>query len=358
MTRLHLKYVQSFGGYHYFRRPGVKRVPLPGIVGSAEFMEAYQAALGSAPEPIGVGRSKPGTVAAAVASYYASAAFRDLAPGTQAARRSVLDPFRRQQGDKSIGAMPRKFIEAMLDTMTPATAQGWRKGLRALMQHCVKLELVREDPTLGIRLRPIRSDGHHTWSEDEISAFEAHHPIGSKARLALALGLHTGQRRGDCIGMGPQHVRNGMLRVKQRKTGTVLMIPVHPELQAVFDAAAGGHLTFLTTMNGKPYSARGFAQWFARMCAAAGLPPRCTFHGLRKAACRRLAEAGCSASEIASISGHRTLKEVSRYTSAADQERLARNAMKRNIEATPTVNTDQNLTNQADNSLPELRKKS
>jgi hypothetical protein len=31
--------------------------------------------------------------------------------------------------------------------MTPATAQGWRKALRGLMQHCLKLELVREDVT-------------------------------------------------------------------------------------------------------------------------------------------------------------------------------------------------------------------
>jgi hypothetical protein len=37
-----------------------------------------------------------------------------------------------------------------------------------------------------------------------------------------------------------------------------------------------------------------------------------------KAACRRLAEAGCSANEIMSISGHATLKELVRYTAAAD----------------------------------------
>jgi hypothetical protein len=47
---------------------------------------------------------------------------------------------------------------------------------------------------------------------------------------------------------------------------------------------------------------------------------------LRKAACRRLAEHGCSANEIMSISGHTTMKEIVRYTVAADQARLARNA--------------------------------
>jgi integrase len=63
------------------------------------------------------------------------------------------------------------------------------------------------------------------------------------------------------------------------------------------------------------------------------LPRECTFHGLRKAACRRLAEAGCTVHEIAAISGHATLKEVERYTKAADQLRLARAAMARTMAA-------------------------
>jgi integrase len=62
-------------------------------------------------------------------------------------------------------------------------------------------------------------------------------------------------------------------------------------------------------------------------CNEAGLPEHCAAHGLRKAACRRLAEAGCSANVIASISGHTTLTEVARYTKAADQERMAREGM-------------------------------
>jgi len=53
----------------------------------------------------------------------------------------------------------------------------------------------------------------------------------------------------------------------------------------------------------------------------------CSAHGLRKAAARRLAEAGCSAHEIAAITGHATLREVARYTEAADRRKLAASAM-------------------------------
>jgi hypothetical protein len=59
MTKLHLKFVQSFDGYHYFRRRGSPRIPLPGIVGSAEFMAAYQAALASTPISIGADKRPP-----------------------------------------------------------------------------------------------------------------------------------------------------------------------------------------------------------------------------------------------------------------------------------------------------------
>jgi integrase len=59
-------------------------------------------------------------------------------------------------------------------------------------------------------------------------------------------------------------------------------------------------------------------------CRAARMPAKCSFHGLRKAACRRLAEAGCSVNEIAAISGHATLREVQRYTQAVDQERMTK----------------------------------
>src|SRR5262249_59460237 len=80
MTKLRLRYVQAWCDrdgrvFHYFRHRGSPRVRLPGLPGSTEFMRAYQDALGSAPEPVGVSRSKPGSVSAAIASYYGSQAF-------------------------------------------------------------------------------------------------------------------------------------------------------------------------------------------------------------------------------------------------------------------------------------------
>src|SRR5262245_48689433 len=97
--------------YYYFRRKGYPSAPLPGHPGSAEFELACQAALGTPPAAIGVGRNRPGSIAHAVASYFGSTEFGNLSPNTRAIRRVLLEKFRRDHGDMPIATMPRRFVE-------------------------------------------------------------------------------------------------------------------------------------------------------------------------------------------------------------------------------------------------------
>jgi integrase len=244
-------------------------------------------------------------------------------------RRAILERFRERHGTLPIGGMERRHILALLDGMAPFAARNWLKAIRGLLHHCVNHEILRQDPTQGIRLPRTKSEGIHTWTEDEIAIYEAKHAIGTKPRLALALGLYTGQRRGDVVRMGLQHIREGTIAVRQQKTRASLSIPLHEELRAVLDGTPCGHLTLLVTKTGKSYAANDFSEQFRAWCNEAGLPPACSFHGLRKAACRRLAEAGCTPHEIAAITGHKSLREIERYTRAVDHARLARAAMAR-----------------------------
>src|SRR5215510_15314369 len=94
--------------------------------------------------------------------------------------------------------------------------------------------------------------------------------------------------------------------------------------------------TFLLTDQGKSYTAAGFGNWFRDQCRAAGLHG-CSAHGLRKAAARRLAEAGCTAHEIAAITGHASLREIARYTKAVDQKKLAAAAIEKVKAGTSSV---------------------
>jgi integrase len=128
--------------------------------------------------------------------------------------------------------------------------------------------------------------------------------------------------------MGRQHIRDGALYLRQEKTSIELVIPIHPTLAAIIGENTADHLTFLTTTLGKPFTPAGFGNWFRDRCNEAGLR-HCSAHGLRKAAARRLAEAGCTMHEIAAITGHASLSEIQRYTKAADQKRLALSAMEK-----------------------------
>jgi integrase len=93
-----------------------------------------------------------------------------------------------------------------------------------------------------------------------------------------------------------------------RRPGLELIIPVHADLQAIISATAG--MTFLVTEFGKPFTAAGFDNWFREQCNMANLR-HCSAHGLHKAAARRLAEAGCTEHEIAAITAHASLREIS-----------------------------------------------
>jgi len=332
------KYVQAYvdrrdsRAYYYLRRRGFPRVRLPGLPWSPTFMAAYESALAGPRTAVGAGRVKPGSVAAVVAEYFDSQSFfTSKSPGTQRMRRGILERFRARYGDRPFAQLPAEWIELLLDEKPPHAARSWRATLRSLCQFAVKRRYLRADPTANIKLASVKSDGFHCWTDAEIAQFEAHYPIGTKPRLALALLLHSAQRRSDVVRMGRQHIRETpdgpALYVKQRKTGVELLIPIHPELAAVLDATPSEHLTFLVTATGKPYGDNHFSRRFREWCDAAGLPKRCSAHGLRKAACRRDAENGCSGNEIMAHSGHGSMKELVRYTKAADQARLARNAL-------------------------------
>lgn len=139
------------------------------------------------------------------------------------------------------------------------------------------------------------------------------------------------RRRGDVIQMGRQHVTGDTIRVKQAKTGAHLIIPMHPDLRGVLKKLPKDGLAFLTTQYGAPFKdGASFGNQFAAWCKSAGLRDR-SAHGLRKLAAVRLVEAGCSSKEVAAITGHASLREIERYTKAAEQEKLARQAIARLI---------------------------
>jgi integrase len=337
MTKIRLQFVHQFRDRHgktrrYFRRPGFKRIPLPGLPGSDEFMDAYKAALAGDTAPkaeIGAARTIPGTVAAAVVSYFNSAAFQLLAAETRRTRRNILERFRAEHGDKRIALLHRTAIDRMVaaKAKTPAAARNFLKTLRALMVHVIAQGMRADDPTAGIKMPKQRKGGYTPWGDEHIAQYRERHAIGSRARLALELLLNIGPRRSDVVRLGRQHLRDGEFAFRTQKTKVLIEgVRLLPELAEALDAMPGGDLTFLTTEFGKPFTAAGFGNWFRDRCNEAGIPNGYSAHGLRKASATRLVDHGATAHQLMAVFGWTTIGEAERYTRAANKKKLARSA--------------------------------
>jgi hypothetical protein len=206
-------------------------------------MDAYQTELAGQPLPrpmIGASRTKVGSIAALVVSYFSSPQFLTLAPATQQTYRLILEKFRAAHGDKPVALLTRQHINVLLSQRvdTPAAANHWLRLVKALMAYAVEEGWRKDDPTRGIKRVKNRSNGFHTWTE----------------------------------------------------------------LGRIIAATPSGNLTLLITSFGKTFTAAGFGNWFREQCNAAGLPRHCAAHGLRQplaAGWQRLAAAPISSRPLA-----------------------------------------------------------
>lgn len=313
-----------------FRRAGLPQSQTTAVFGSDEWWKWYSSVSNAQAVDYAAQRIEPGSINALAVAYYASADFKHLRASTQRTYKGILDRYRDKYGNRPASRLEAKYIRNQMDVMasTPAAANNMLKVLRAVMKFACDRGLLKSDPTSGVRMLRYRSEGFHSWTEPEIAAFEAKWQVGTRERLAFDLLLYTAQRSGDVRIMTRQQVQEGRVYVRQEKTGQPVDIPMHSNLRRSLNAYPLEHVVLLTNNSGNPYSEKGFGNWVKKAAISAGLP-HCSAHGLRKAAARRLAEAGCTAHEIMAITGHQTLSEAERYTREASRRGLADSAMGR-----------------------------
>jgi integrase len=347
-----IKYLERSVNRHgrerfYVRLPGHNRVRVADPAGLEEIALAFRIARGEVEAPP-VARKAPatkkGTVRALLEAYAASEEYKLLDQTTRKVRRAILegvceephrDNRRFSYGECPVERLTVQDVRAIRDrkgVALPEAANGRVKALRQLFSWGIEDERANSNPAMQVRYFSATSGGHHAWTLEEVEQFEARHPVGTKPRLALALLLYLGQRRSDIVRIGPQHARDRWLTFtqekNQRSNPVTLSLPIIDELARIIAATPTGHLAFIVTEFGKPFSANGFGNKFRDWCDQAGLE-HCSAHGLRKASAARLAELGCTVKEIAAITGHQSLKEVERYTRSARQKLLARSAMRK-----------------------------
>ena len=233
----------------YFRAPGRPKVRLHEEPGTKAFEDEVSCAR------LGIPYEKPAqaekrTVGAPpkensfqwLVQQYKTRAKNRLNP-EQLARRvrlleEICDSGKKRRGDLPYKMMERKHVLEIRDTIrdTAGAQNNVVKTISAMFGWAISAGLADRNPAIGIE-HLHSGDGFHAWTVDEVRQFEARHPLGSKARLALHLGLFTGFRLSDLATLGKQHVRDGWLYVRPGKTGkssgVVVEIPLLPELQAV-----------------------------------------------------------------------------------------------------------------------------
>jgi integrase len=216
---------------------------------------------------------------------------------------------------------------------TPHQFNNLRKDLVVMYKEAIKREIgginrdVFRSPLDLVGMLPTNSEGHHTWTLEEIEQFQNYWPLGTMPRKAFDLILFTGTRVSDAYRLGPQNeIENGTkLRFKifknRAKKPKEIELPILPELRQSLDAIPSNQMAYVTSFHGRPFaSAKAFSQWVVKKRKDAGLPACCVPHGLRKGGATIAAENGATEQELKSIFGWDTLAQVQKYTRSARQK--------------------------------------
>lgn len=345
MKRRLPKYVSAYFDRHgkerfRYRRGEVSR-QLPGPLHSPAFKAALEVARSTGPA-VRESRFIPGSFDELLSIYYRSAAFTSAGNQRQAIARGILEAFREEYGRDLVGNCKARHVEAMLVAKKqkrivgkravggPEAARALHKQLKRLFREAIKQEWIAVNPAEIADSAGGKRGTRHTWTEEEIAQYRAHHSLGTRARLAMEIILWTGQRRADACSLGPQHIKGNRIEWIAGKGDKAMILPLAPQLKAAIDAMpAIGIRSLLVSQWGKPFTRDGFGNWFRDRVIEAGLPDECRAHGLRKAIARRAAELQATQQQLKAIGGWENDAEVTTYTKGADQARLAEGILNR-----------------------------
>lgn len=290
-----------------------------------EFNAAYDAALAGKPAEAKATAPKS-SLRWLVNQYLESGRFLRLSPETQEMRKRILLSICKTGGDLNFRAIAPDDIQRgkVRREATPGAAVNYVKIMRALFEFAKDSTWITDNPAADIKATAPKTDGHHTWTIEEVEQYQVKHPTGTQARLALDLMLYTGFRRADAVKLGKQHIRDGLISFRTSKKGVAVDIPLLPPLARSIEATETGDLALLCTSRKQPWVKESFGTWFADQCVAAGIPGRA--HGLRKAGATIAAENGANEFQLAAMYGWTDTRMALVYTKKANKKRLAEQA--------------------------------
>jgi integrase len=342
----------------YFRPDRTKpRIRLPDSYGSAEFEAAWRAAVAGDPPPAPQSlprqgrRASRGSLGWLIALYLQSPAFLDNRASTQRPRRTMLEKLAMAHGSTDIEDITRAVIQDSMNARreTVHMANAWLTTVSNMFDWATKEQMtdpatgksaaiLEEDPCEFVKRFQApkkgaddldEEDGHQTFTEADLVAFEAAYPHGGHERLIYEVLLCTGLRVGDAARAGRQHVKDDVLRLRTEKTHTWVALRVLPRLKHALAVGPKGldtELAWITLKRtGKAMDKNYLGRLFGEACRKIGLDR--SAHGMRKAAARRYIEAGARPEQLKAIFGWETSAMVDKYTKKFNREKVAVKAM-------------------------------
>jgi integrase len=301
----------TFGTYIYAGKGGPR---VFGREGSAEFNKNWIEAMAARHDRT---RAPADLLLSIFRRYQQSQEFRTgLSERTRADYTALLArKIEPKWGDFPITGLSDKRTRQLIfqwrdDELAPASAKQADYAvavLRCALSWAVDRGLINDNPAAKVGKLYQGSRVEKVWSEAQEAAILAHAP--RLVAEALILAVETGQRKGDLLRLPWSAYDGTHIRLKQSKRGRPVVIKVSRPLKQMLDAKQKRGPLILTNAQGQPWKAASFDTLWRRARIAAGVTG-VTFHDLRGTAVTRLARAGCSEAQIASITGH-SLKDVS-----------------------------------------------
>lgn len=308
------------------------RIRLKEQPGTKRFLTEYREALEKgAPEKKQATERKRVSLGWLIREFMMSGEWIALANETRKQFSYQIQRIDHSSGDKPYKSVTKAHIIEGRDRRRskPTDANKFIKAMRKLYSFAISRGLCERNPTDGVALVPLpnKKVGFHTWTEDEVVAFENRWPIGTRQRLAFDILLYTGLRRGDAVLLGRQHIKDGIATIRTEKTGEIVTITILPPVIRSMAATKTGDLTIIVTARGKPFKKESFGTWYKKACVAAGVPG--SAHGLRKAGAVRAAEAGATEAQLNALFGWKEgSRESATYTRKARRAKLAKESAK------------------------------
>jgi integrase len=278
--------------------------PLPGKPGSPEFVTAYNAAIAKKVEP------PSGVLLSLIMKFQASGEFehkikertrRDYVKQIKRIERAFADFPLKALDDKGARAVFLEWRDELAQTSLRQADYAYGTLARVL-SWSLKRGLIETNPCAEGGKLYSGSRVDKVWSDDEVARFLAAAP--PVLRRPMLLAVNTGQRQGDLRKLAWSAYDGRVIKIRQKKTGAYVAIPVSDELRRELDGAPRISPLMLTNTDGKPWSESGFQSAWGKATARAGIEDL-TFHDLRGTAVVTLARAGCNVVEIYSITGHK-----------------------------------------------------